>query len=464
MDNIVGNGASLRSPGINQGTGSFRAQNNPFKGLTNDSYIKSSLSNENNIIDPLSFKQTGKSSISSGEEKKIQTPEQQDIPQFFTSRKSFKTGDTTITPVLRQDTVQGSIEMIKSARKTLDVNMFSLKAPKIKALLIDKAKSGVKIRILTDLSGETKKWRQENKELIKELKRAGVQVLSYPKMSFLNQFNHTKMVIADDKRAMIGSRNWGHTLGKDKDIDTAFFITGDTVDEARVLFEHDWELSGGTPRPASHTDLSPGVKILGNEPMNSKLTNEIKDSLKNAKKSIEISMAWFSDGSMLKTVKAAKERGVDVRILLANTSQNNKAYEYLKKAGVDVRIYSPEDKKSRSYFHQKTIIVDDEKVISGSNDLTPHGLYLNREMDLVAKDKGLAVFMKDEFNNDWENLSTPLPLYKPKTKENGKKHKSMANRFLKISEKLPGSIQKAGMKLASLISLAGRRFTKQDFS
>ncbi len=388
-----------------------------------------------------------------------------EVSNFFDNMKSFKVGGTAITPVKRQLTVPANIAFLESAKKSIDANMFSVKAPQVIDILKRKASEGVKVRVLTDLSGETEKFLDANKKMISDLKAAGIEVHSYPKVRSFNQFNHTKMVVIDDRAAMIGSRNWGHSFGNDIDHDAVFFMTGDTVNEARKFFEHDWQISGGTPKEISHEDLSPNVRILGNEPMKDDLTDEIASNIKNAGKTIDVSMAWFSDRLMMKSLKSAVDRGVKVRVLLANSDKNVHAYNYLKKAGAEVKVYSPPDENARSYFHEKTMIFDDETVISGSTDLTPQGLYLNRELNIEISDKELATYMKEEFNHDWTKLSTPKPDFDPYHDKKFEKERviTIADRALEVSERLPGSLQKAGMKLASLLSLVGRKFSSPDF-
>jgi len=383
----------------------------------------------------------------------------EEVSGFFKGKRSFELGGTRITPIMKRDVDPAYIAFIESAKKSIDIDLFSFKAPKMKDILLRKAREGVKIRVVTNLGGRLPSQKEQNKKILNELRNSGVDVKLYPAIKSFNQFNHSKMVIVDGKASAVGTRNWGYSFGNDDDFDILFFMTGDTVDEARTIFERDWKLSGGKPEKVEHADRSPNVRIIGNEPLRNDITREIKKSIKEAKKSIDVSIYWLTDKLVLKQLKNAKERDVNVRVLMANTPKNKGAYQYLNNAGIDVKVFvPPKTDKVRSHFHEKMTIFDDRKVIMGSCDWTPQALYMNRELNVAVDNRDMAAFMKGEFENDWQNLSAPDGHFEPRREDKLLKKKSLKDHMLDISGKMPGIFQKASTMAVGMLSLVKRRF------
>jgi cardiolipin synthase A/B len=86
----------------------------------------------------------------------------------------------------------------------------------------------------------------------------------------------------------------------------------------------------------------------------------IVDAIEGAKRSVQIRMFLFTDPTLLDTVIAAKERGVDVRVMLnparrSGESENKMARDALAAAGVQVRNSNP----AFDLTHQKSMVIDE---------------------------------------------------------------------------------------------------------
>lgn len=97
---------------------------------------------------------------------------------------------------------------------------------------------------------------------------------------------------------------------------------------------------------------------------------------------------------LLKDLIEARNRGVDVRVILEYPKpeymkeegpENQKAYESLKEAGIDVRFDSAE-----RTTHSKILIIDGETIIAGSHNYTFDGLKYNNETSLLIRDRDKA--------------------------------------------------------------------------
>ena len=133
---------------------------------------------------------------------------------------------------------------------------------KVKEVLLDRLKAGVKVHILYDwLSCITYK-----KDELKELAAAGAVVTPcYKRLPQINYRNHMKMVIIDGKSVYSGGMNMGQEYidgGPRFDVwrDTSFRLSGPVVAPYLMLFASTWLYNGGKedlatdymPAPAEH--------------------------------------------------------------------------------------------------------------------------------------------------------------------------------------------------------------------
>jgi cardiolipin synthase A/B len=155
--------------------------------------------------------------------------------------------------------LQSLWELIDSAERELVLCTFILGRDAVgKALmarLVDKARGGVRVRLLLDGAGHMMGgWVN-----LRTLKAAGVQVSLYgpmlhvPFKSRANLRNHRKLVVADAVRLWCGGRNFAAeyfegSLHHEPWRDLSFDLEGPLAAQARELFERDWAVATGSPR------------------------------------------------------------------------------------------------------------------------------------------------------------------------------------------------------------------------
>lgn len=131
--------------------------------------------------------------------------------------------------------------------------------------LTERAKAGVKVRLLMDRLGTLR----GPAAALRRLRAAGGDVRFYspllqvPGSGHLNLRNHRKMIIADDARVFSGGMNIGaHYLGptalEDGWTDLAFLLEGRAVQSFGDVFRSDWGVASGealepAPSVAAHT-------------------------------------------------------------------------------------------------------------------------------------------------------------------------------------------------------------------
>jgi len=95
----------------------------------------------------------------------------------------------------------------------------------------------------------------------------------------------------------------------------------------------------------------------------------INEKLSRAKNSINIAVAWMTFPLFVKELSSARERGVDISILLTEIRGDNstKAISELRSKGVAIDVISP---KAGVLMHHKFCIIDRATVINGSFNWT----------------------------------------------------------------------------------------------
>jgi phosphatidylserine/phosphatidylglycerophosphate/cardiolipin synthase-like enzyme len=95
-------------------------------------------------------------------------------------------------------------------------------------------------------------------------------------------------------------------------------------------------------------------------------------------------------------LKAARDRGVDVRVIL-DKSQRTERYSgltYLQHAGVPVWVDA-----AHAIAHNKVMVIDGDTVLTGSFNFTKAAESSNAENILRIRDAGLA----DAYRANWED-------------------------------------------------------------
>ncbi len=127
--------------------------------------------------------------------------------------------------------------------------------------------------------------------------------------------------------------------------------------------------------------------------------NLIIDEIKSANSTIEIEMFVLTSEQIISELIEAKERGVEVRVILEKRDSgitNEETVKRLQQNGIDARFATREYKLT----HAKIIIIDKKKLIIGSHNLTDAALEKNREASVIIRDiltisKFILEFEKD---------------------------------------------------------------------
>jgi phosphatidylserine/phosphatidylglycerophosphate/cardiolipin synthase-like enzyme len=121
------------------------------------------------------------------------------------------------------------------------------------------------------------------------------------------------------------------------------------------------------------------------------------------------SMKYYPDDStngvsqLLNELIKAKERGVDVRVLLERSEYNSSLNEqneftcvYLESNGIDVQFDSP-----TITTHGKLVIIDNREAFIGSANWSKSAIEENNEVNVKINEEGIVEELESYFQNLW---------------------------------------------------------------
>ena len=324
------------------------------------------------------------------------------------------------------------LEDLEHARDHIHIQYYIFRldgiGKRIEEILIRKAKSGVKIRMLFDDIGS----RGLHVKHFRELINSGGEVAAFfpallPLINpRLNYRNHRKIVIIDGRIGYIGGFNVGDEyLGLSKKFgywrDTHLRIEGSAVHPLQTRFILDWNQASPETNiqyserffPAIPRKGNVGLQIVSSGPDSE--WEDIKDGYLKmiflAKEYIYIQTPYFiPDTSMLDALRIACLSGVDVRIMIPNKPDHMFVYwatysniGLLLKAGARVYIYE------NGFIHAKQIVVDDQVSSVGTANIDVRSFRLNFEVNAFIYDREKSHELAEIFEEDIQN-STELTL------------------------------------------------------
>ncbi len=286
----------------------------------------------------------------------------------------------------------------------------------IRDVLIEKAQSGVEVRLLYDDVGC---WHVPNR-FYEEMREAGVDVRSFLKVRFplftskVNYRNHRKVVVIDGRIGFIGGMNLAERYVKGVPWgvwrDTHLLVEGKAVHGLQTTFLLDWYFVDCTLMTAARyfPKLQPCgtslVQIVTSEPVGP--WNEIMQGLVMAigcaKKYFYIQTPYFlPTDSILVALRTAALAGVDVRLMLPQKADARIIHlascSYLNEilaAGVKVYFYK------KGFLHSKLMVSDDALSTVGSTNMDFRSFEHNFEVNAFIYDVETALLMREIFLQD----------------------------------------------------------------
>lgn len=334
---------------------------------------------------------------------------------------------------------------IESTTRSISLSFYVVRSDdlghKIKSALIRACQRGVRVRFIYDKIGSLELGR----DFIEELRQAGIEILEFhTRVGFFNWSaancrNHRKLSIFDEEVAYTGGFNLGTEYLKGvKDIgpwrDTQIRITGPEVRRIQEIFNLDWRWVSGENMPIAIDHCKADANcITSNSAPNSHAPSSKQEHnlemitiatscadereecilfflalINAAQHRLWIAGPYFvPDDSIIQAINLASARGVDVRLLVPNKSDNiftSLAAEfYFPQVSIwGVKIY----KYDAGFMHQKVLLVDDEIAVVGSANLDNRSMRLSFESMTVVRGyefaARVAAMLKEDLDNSTE--------------------------------------------------------------
>jgi cardiolipin synthase len=275
--------------------------------------------------------------------------------------------------------------------------------------LMGAAKRGVAVYLMADGYAS----RSLHKDFIKKLEDAGVNFRFFEPVFRSEHFYfgrrlHHKVAVFDNKYGLVSGSNIADRYNDFPDrpawYDMAIFVEGDSVLELYDICIKIWERDQ-TKKNLLRKKLidlfnyiskedAVGIRVLQNDWVRRKLEIYFayQKLFKEARQSITIVCSYFLPGLSLRNrLSKAVKRGVDVKVILAGTSdvaltKNAERYLYawMFRNGIQIFEYLP------TVLHAKFAVVDNDFLSLGSYNINDLSAQASVELNLLVKDAELA--------------------------------------------------------------------------
>jgi cardiolipin synthase len=330
-------------------------------------------------------------------------------------------GNRTETLLNGDQIFPSMLQAIASARRTINFETYIYWSGRVGQSFADalseRARSGVKVRILVDWVGGQKM----DEAQLKQMQDAGVDIRRYHPLRWytidrLNNRTHRKLLVVDGRIGFTGgvgiADEWGgHAQDPEHWRDTHFRIEGPAVAQMQAAFADNWMKVSGTVLHGD--DYFPAL-----EPKGPHLAQVFKSSIEGgaesthlmylaaiaaSRESIDLAMAYFvPDEIALETLEAAMKRGVKLRIIMPGKHTDASLVRRASRAlwgrilAAGAELYEYET----TMYHCKVLVVDGLWTSVGSTNFDTRSFRLNDEANLNVYDRDFARRQREDFEND----------------------------------------------------------------
>lgn len=295
-------------------------------------------------------------------------------------------------------------------------------------LLIKKQRSDVQVNLIYDSVGSI----NTPAEFFAQLEESGGNILEFNPVNpvktrkdwDINFRDHRKLLIIDGEIAFTGGINISSVYSsgfsgkkrkkaKNDEIrwrDTHLRLAGPVVSQFQTLFMSTWNAQKAEPLISSHyypeiTEQGDEVvRAVGSSPEEPycQMYVTLLSAINSAESQVLITNAYFvPDEQLLKALKNAAQRNVDVRLLLPSKSDSNLVFYasrsfYDELLSANVKIYERQD----ALLHAKTALIDNVWSTIGSTNLDWRSFIDNQEINAVILGSCFGIQMQTMFEKD----------------------------------------------------------------
>ena len=291
---------------------------------------------------------------------------------------------------------------IDQVQNTLDIVAFELNNEVIVQAILDAHERGVTVRMVTD----DEHGLEDRDGIVQSLADAGIPVVDDSRSALM----HNKFMIMDEQAVWTGT--WNYTVnGTYRNNNNAIVMQNP---QAVVAYQDEFDemFKDGEFGPRSTDDglikFTQGdteVSILFASEGN--VIEAVGDAVREAKSNIRFMTFVFSSDSLAEAMLEMIQNP-DITIEGVFENRNSTAswsqLPPLHCAGAHVR-----QDGNRYVLHHKTVIIDDDTVVTGSFNFSGNASRSNDENLMIIKDKDIARLYLDEWQRMWDNAEDLEP-------------------------------------------------------
>ncbi|HSE19946.1 MAG TPA: phospholipase D-like domain-containing protein [Pyrinomonadaceae bacterium] len=356
-------------------------------------------------------------------------------------------------------------KLLDSAHRSIVIGIYDFRADYMKETLKKAMMRGVKVSLMLDTNSD------DDPNLFPELIALGATCVRAPSSSAGNPIAyfgnaHEKIIVVDDEIVMIQSGNWSQNSIPFNEGDGEIigqFVMGNrdmgmavqSTELARLfsdLVARDMRLAQGqppdfvaesapaaAPTPASAiffeaappeppTHLFSSLTVTPSTPVRvtpvvtpENFHDTARGFIRTARQSILIEQQYIRGGQnaieeLLAEIDAARAQspGLRVRIIVSPKFLTGNNRKNFLRAMENHHLAFDDNFRflSSTHFvhcHNKLIVVDNEKVLLGSQNWSTTGVLSNREASLLVEHAGIAAYFAQIFNSDWDMSEPDAP-------------------------------------------------------
>jgi cardiolipin synthase len=312
---------------------------------------------------------------------------------------------------------------VEAARSSVHILMFGWRegqvGTRMAALLEEKLAAGVEVHAIVDGFGSRPYG--EAREMYTRLASAGAQIVvndalpldrdglfprerrrRWPRHE-VARVDHRKLFVVDGELAWTGGAGLEDHFENGGFHDVMVRVTGDVVRQAQAAFLTSFRSHGGRlpddlslhfpeqadpgSTPIALAQVIPGGFVAASQ--------AIGEQIDAARERLDVMNAYLTDPEMVERILAAARRGVDVRLVVSETSNNAQATAALKHRYADLLAAGVEVwELPGTVVHAKVVIADD-LVSFGTVNLDAWALYRNSEIMMIARSAETAALMRE---------------------------------------------------------------------
>ncbi len=368
------------------------------------------------------------------------------LPSEFTLQTFERNMNVTayVTPDFVNETLT---RFLYSAKESIYIEIYQFNSPAILSLINDIKNSNPSIDIKLMLSEHVVDGSSENIYTAWNLTQLGIPVRW---TSDIFDFSHQKFIIIDNITTIVQAGNWAklsvplndwiyqkyqNMYWKNYKANREFNIAMTDTEVTgyyRDVFDNDWSIGteynetiDGTgtvlewgslsfsyyPRVFNYsTEFTGDMKVTPIVSPDTSLEG-ILWCISSAKYTLDIEIPYTYNGTtaitqIVDAIIAAKERGVNVRIIADGTKEQNEelapelAKHGIQMAWMDTRFFAS--------IHNKAIIVDGQMILISSINWSETSVTANREAGVIIEHEGVAQWYQAVFDYDWGMASNEV--------------------------------------------------------